>query len=259
MTDESDLERVLAYLSGAPAQDLPALQQALKRLLQDPAALPLDADPHLLEALAALDDGLVWPEIAALEQNRAVLTSLDSQIMQRLDALRADPGDPDLDLMPYPPLSLPVQAEPPPVRGWVEVIGGAFQRLPGEIRVRLPRLLPPAMPAYALAGVKGQSGSPGRASTGSELARIHLDPEQTGGAEVEAFLQGDANQQPPFRLTVRAVVAERWPDLAGIVVRATGDGWSAAGLTDADGMYIFSAVPAAAIDTLEIAVFVPLS
>jgi hypothetical protein len=247
---QADIEQLFDFLLGQPVEP-EALRKSLENLNKNSdVLLSLGNDSRFLETVAAMNEGVIFPEMQVILEYQDILTHLYPEAMTRLNSLRADPDEPGLELMPYPTL-----LASPPFLEWVKVVGGEFQHWQEGIRLRFSLLLTPPAPALSFAGLKGKKTPVSDLGAGS--SRIHLDPEQTGGAEIEAILQRGADEGRTAALIVRVIIPERWPQLDGIVVKAKSQGWEAEGVTDAEGEFTFHDVSAEAKDSLEISVILP--
>jgi anti-sigma factor RsiW len=135
---------------------------------------------------------------------------------------------------------------------WVQELGFEWQRIreTGRIMIRLlGEALTPGVIQPAPIALRGHQAEPGNV-----LRRLILSPDQTEDLDLEVTVTQQTDHPQQGVLTIRAQVPSRWPDLAGVPVRASAGDWQAEGLTDEAGEVFFEGVPTDSINGLMIEV-----
>ncbi len=145
-------------------------------------------------------------------------------------------------------LAMP-ELQPSAGLSWREALGYRWSRLQDMKAILvafLDQALSPPGPGPAAVAVKGSL----QAEESDPLRHIHLSPDETGGVDIEARVLREAPPSDHCQLIVRVQIPERWPELAGVHVRAQAGSWSAEGISDREGEVRFSGFSEADIPLL---------
>jgi anti-sigma factor RsiW len=151
-------------------------------------------------------------------------------------------------------------ADQPVAPSWNAAAGFEWQwlgqvgRRAGRLIIRLAKqaLSPPTPDPLPVRGVLDQANEP--SAEAGVYRRIALHVEETGGLDVQAEVQRGVADQESWRLTVRAQVPERWPDLAGTMVTVRAGTWLRQVTTDDEGQAVVEGIPDAFVDMITIEV-----
>ncbi|BCX04011.1 MAG: hypothetical protein KatS3mg053_1949 [Candidatus Roseilinea sp.] len=142
----------------------------------------------------------------------------------------------------------------PTLSDWISDVGFEWRRLvrageqAGQVVIRLVKeaLTPSLRPLP----VRGEQD----AADFNVYRQIVLHPEQTGGLDVQAEVCRSAASENAWQVIVQVQSPERWPELAGTVVRVRAGSWRREAMTDEHGRAVVEDIPDELLDTMTIKV-----
>lgn len=247
----AELETLLAHLLANSAGSQPLEKAAISLEMED-ALTSLESlfswedDPAWLEAIAAARGGLLVPEIEGfLENNKAALSNMAPKLVTQFEILSEMPITEDEAFLP----AFPTFAEEQSAT-WIKEAGFKWKRLQESGRLLIQLLQASFRPSpLSEQAVRGTNTDLEKTKAIHQLSIQADDPDDL---DVEGVIWPHPDVPQQGILRIRAQIPSRWPNMEGILVKATAENWEVEGTTNDDGDVFLEGLPLEAVDTLKI-------